>query len=69
MSIKWQIQSVIDQYAYPNTRKCFQRKNFEIVEITSLLLLRSNQFIIIFEFLLCEVPDIYQKGMIFDQNP
>ena len=38
MSLKWQIQSVIDRYAYPNTRKCFQRKNFEIVETSSLLM-------------------------------
>ena len=33
---KWQIQTVIDRYVYPNTRKCFQRKNFEIVENISL---------------------------------
>ena len=34
----WHAQSVIDRYAYLKTRKCFQDKNFEIVEITSLLM-------------------------------
>ena len=56
MSIKWQIQSVIDRYAYPNTRKCFQRKNFEIVEISSLI---NEDISLYFDFI--KYPDITIK--------